>query len=142
MAAQNPHPGTWFERDSDGCSGLLGYARDVCFVHDCDYWWGGKKASCKLRSDKALRRNTAAAGFFGKLIAYPRYAGVRMFTYNSPPQSHLGTVEKRPTTMKEAVLAGGWKIDAWNWEGPGRGIHACSIPVPNNLLPEQMGIAA
>lgn len=48
MAAQNSNPGTWFNRLSDGCSGVLDFKwvnpwiHRACLIHDCDMWWGGR----------------------------------------------------------------------------------------------------
>ena len=150
MAAQNSNPGTWFNRLSDGCSGVLdfkwvnsGIVR-ACRIHDCDSWWGGPTREMKLQGDTALYKNTADAGWLGHFLAPIRFKGVRRITWNFPPKkgSLGGPTERRYDTIFEALKHGQTRIETWNWKGPGRGIHA-GMEAQDHLLPEQMpGVAA
>jgi len=145
MAKQDPHPSSWFE--TDGCSGVLDFTAAIkqsCDTHDVGYHWGGPAASDKQRLDTEFYKNLSDAGWLGHLLAPGRYRGVRQFTWNTPPrQSSLaGPQERRYDTMWEAIKHGQTRVEAFNWLGPGRGIHAGmeaqgSKDSPQ-LLPEQM----
>lgn len=150
MAKQNLHPGTWFDRLSDGCSGVFDFEwvnkwiRRACLIHDCDSWWGGSTAEEKAQADLCLRDNTARGGWLGRRLAPGRHWGVRRFTWNTPPRkaSLTGPPGRRYDTMFQALKHGQTRIETWNWLGPGRGEHANMEAQGSKallqLLPEQM----
>ena len=145
MAAQNPRPGTWHERLSDGCTAVLDFTwvnkwiRKACLIHDCDYWWGSPDPKVKAKADLSFRDNTAKGGWLGRRLAPGRYWAVRRFNFNTPPRkgSLAGPPEQRYFTMWEALRHGQTRVDTFNWEGPGRGGHA-NMEAQDHLLPEQM----
>ena len=143
VAKQDRHPGTWHDRLSDGCSGIIQYARSACLIHDVDYWWGGKDPQAKRTADNTLYRNTRKAGWFGKRIARVRLWGVRRFTWNEAPRkgSLGGPPPRRYATMFQALKHGQTRVEAWNWLGPGRGEHT-NMEAQDHLLPEQMPVVA
>ncbi len=149
MAAQNPNPGTWFERLSDGCSGVFDFKwinkgiRKACLIHDCDYWWGGARPAVKLRADIHFKQNTYKAGWLGRRLAPGRYWAVRRFNWNTPPRkgSLAGPPERRYGTLWEAIKHGQTRAETFNWRGPSRGIHA-NMEAQDYLLPEQMPVVA
>ena len=149
MAKQTANPGTWHDRFSDGCSGVMDFEwvnagiLRVCRIHDCDYWWGGSTAEEKLKADTALYKNTGDAGWLGHFLAPIRYRGVRLLTWNYPPKkgSLGGPPERRYDTMFEALKHGQTRVAAFNFLGPGRGPHA-NMEAQDHLLPEQMPVVA
>lgn len=145
MAKQDPHPRTWHERLSDGCTGVLNFKwvnpniYKACLIHDCDYWWGSADPKVKRTADQVFYRNTRKGGWLGRRLAPGRYWAVRRFNWNTPPRkgSLGGPPERRYFTMWEALKHGHTRVETWNWPGPGRGIHA-NMEAQDHLLPEQV----
>jgi len=140
MAKQDPHPPSWFE--TDGCTGVLDFnaaIKRACDIHDTDYHWGGADRETKAKADTEFYKNLSDAGWLGHFLAPIRYRGVRQFTWNEPPKkgSLAGPSERRYDTIAEAIKHGQTRIEAFNWKGPGRGIHA-NMEAQDHLLPEQM----
>lgn len=145
MAKQDPHPGTWFNRLSDGCSGVADFKwvnswiHRACLIHDCDTYWGSPDSEVKAKADRCYGDNTAKGGWLGRRLAPGRHWGVRKFTWNFPPQTgSLGAPpDRRYDTIWEAIRHGQTRIETWNWLGPGRGKHV-NMEAQDHLLPEQM----
>ena len=145
VAEQNAHPGTWFERDSDGCTGVFDFKwvnrkiYEACLAHDADYFWGSPDPKVKARADLRFRDNTRKGGFLGRRLAPGRYWAVRRFCFNTPPKkgSLAGPAERRYFSLWEAVKHGQSRVEPWNWEGPSRGEHA-NMEAQDHLLPEQI----
>ena len=145
MAKQDPHPPSWHERLSDGCTAVLDFTwvnkwiRRACLIHDCDYHWGSPDPKVKAKADLRFRDNTRKGGFLGRRLAPGRYWAVRRFCFNTPPRkgSLAGPAERRYNTMWEAIRHGKTRVELFNWLGPGRGVHS-GKEAQDHLLPEQM----
>lgn len=150
MAKQNPHPESWHDKLSDGCSGVLDFKwvnpgiLEACLIHDCDTYWGSPDSKVKAKADLCYRDNTAKGGWLGRRLAPGRYWGVRKFTWNFPPRTGSlgGPPDRRYDTLWEAIRHGQTRIETWNWKGPGRGEHV-NMEAQDHLLPEQtLGMSA
>lgn len=136
MAQQNPYPSSWFE--TDGCSGVADFTAAIkaaCDKHDVGYHWGGATSPMKQRVDWDFYLDLQDAGWLGARLAFIRYTGVRRLTWNHPPPitGPLGVRQARYSSMLEALRHGQFRIEAWNWLGPGRGEHA-GLPAQRGLL--------
>tara|TARA_Y100000310_G_scaffold324032_1_gene385350 strand:+ start:1873 stop:2214 length:342 start_codon:yes stop_codon:yes gene_type:complete len=111
VAKQTRNPAPWVPGSGDGCSGVfdLGYKK-ACDWHDMQYARGGNVEDKLIVDDQFYHDMCSAPNMWGWLarrgLAGIRYRGVRMFTFNYPPNHPM---------RKQRKL----KIEAFNWLGPG-----------------------
>jgi len=108
MALQRRNPPPWKDEYSDGCTGVhdkLG-GKKHCVRHDRRYDSGGSVED-KLRADDQMYADLCGQNWYWRLwAAKRRYWGVRLLTFNYPPNH----------PMRKNYPG---RVEAFNWLGPG-----------------------